>query len=65
MYNLMPLLFGGIMFFLGLYMAINPKSATKKELQNDADAVAKIKKNGFIVIACGVVILIIGIIRFI
>ena len=65
MYNLMPLLFGGIMFFLGLYMVINQKSATKKELQNDADAVAKIKKNGFILIACGIVILIIGIIRFI
>ena len=65
MYNLMPLLFGGIMFCLGLFMAINPKSATKKELQNDADAVAKIKKNGFILIACGIVILIIGIIRFI
>ena len=65
MYDLMPLFFGGIMFILGLVMVINPKSSTKKELQNDVSAVAKTKKNGFIVIACGIIVLIIGIIKFI
>lgn len=53
------------MFILGLVMVINPKGSTKKELQNDVSAVAKTKKNGFIVIACGIIVLIIGIIKFI
>ena len=47
MYDLMPLFFCGIMFVLGLIMVINPKSSTKKELQNDAGAVAKTKKKWF------------------
>ena len=65
MYDLMPLFFGGIMFILGLVMVINPKGSTKKELQNDAGAVSKTKKNGLIVIACGIIVLIIEIIKFI
>ena len=65
MYDLMPLFFGSIMFILGLVMVINPKGSTKKELQNDVSAVAKTKKNGFIVISCGIIVLIIGIIKFI
>ena len=46
-------------------MVINPKGSTKKELQNDVSAVAKTKKNGFIVIACGIVVLVLGIIRLV
>ncbi len=62
MYDFIPFILGGLMFVLGLIMAINPKGSTKKELQNDEKMVAKTKKNGFIVIACGISLFVIGII---
>lgn len=65
MYNLIPIFFGGMMFILGLVMFINPKGSTKKEFQNDESMIAKTKKNGFIVIACGIVVLVLGIIRLV
>lgn len=65
MYNLIPLFLGGMMFILGLIMIINPKNSTKKEFQNDESMIAKTKKNGFIVIACGIVVLVLGIIRLV
>lgn len=65
MYDLIPFFFGGIIFILGLVMVINPKGSTKKEFQNDENKIAATKKNGFIVVACSVILLIIGIIRFI
>ena len=65
MYNLIPLFLGGMMFILGLIMIINPKNSTKKEFQNDERMIAKTKKNGFIVIACGIVVLVLGIIRLV
>lgn len=61
MYDLMPIIFGGLMILLGLYMTINPKNATKKELRNDDNVVKKTKKNGFIEILCGIVVIILGI----
>ena len=65
MYDYIPLFFGGMMFVLGLVMAISPKSSTKKEFQNDENMLAKTKRNGFIVIACGIIVIVVGIIRLI
>ena len=62
MYDYIPFILGGVMFVLGLIMAINPKGSTKKELQNDENMIAKTKKNGFIVIGCGITLFVIGII---
>ena len=61
MYDLMPLILGGIMILLGTYMTTNPVKATKKELREDKNAVKKIKRNGFIEIICGIVLIILGI----
>jgi len=63
MYNFIPLILGGMMFIFGLVMIINPKSSTKKEFQNDENMITKTKKNGFIITACGVVVIVLGIIR--
>ena len=65
MYDYIPLSFGDMMFVLGLVMAISPKSYTKKEFQNDENMLAKTKRNGFIVIACGIIVIVVGIIRLI
>ena len=65
MYDLIPFYLETMILISGLVIVINPKGSTKKEARNDANAVAKVKKIGFLVIACGVVELIIGIIKFI
>lgn len=58
------IVFCGIMMLgLGLYMVISPKNATKKEKRDDESAVASIRKRGFIVIACGIVAIVLGVIR--
>lgn len=62
MYNLLPIFFGVCMLGLGLFMAIDPKNATKKEMREDEKAVAGIRVRGFILIGCGVVLGILGII---
>lgn len=54
-------IFGIMMLLLGLFMVIFPKQSTKKEMRDDPSAVEKIRKNGFIVIGCGIVIIIITI----
>ena len=61
MYDLMPIIFGGLMILLGIYMTTNPVKATKKELREDENAVKKVKRNGFIEIACGIILIILGI----
>ena len=61
MYDLMPIIFGGLMILLGTYMTTNPVKATKKEFREDKNAVKKIKRNGFIEIICGIVLIILGI----
>ncbi len=61
MYDMMPIIFGGLMILLGIYMTTNPVKATKKELREDKDAVKKVKRNGFIEIGCGIVLIILGI----
>ena len=61
MYDLLPVFFGVVMLGLGLFMALNPKGATKEELRDNEAEVAKIKRNGFIIIGCGIVAIVIGI----
>lgn len=63
MYDLIPCLLGGMMILLGTYMSANPKKATKEELRNDENVVKKTKRNGFVVIGCGIVLIILGIIK--
>ena len=48
------------MLGLGLFMAIDPKNATKKEMREDEKAVAGIRVRGFILIGCGIVLGILG-----
>ena len=62
MYDMMPIILGVAMMVIGLYMVIDPVKATKKELREDENAVKKVKRNGFIEIGCGIILIIIGII---
>lgn len=52
---------GIVMSLLGLFMAIFPKLSVKKELREDAKAVAGMRIRGFVVIACGVLVIVINI----
>ena len=61
MYDFIPIILGAVVFGLGLFMSINPKACTKKELQQDSKALAKTKSNGSVLGACGVTMIIIGI----
>lgn len=45
---------GAIFIGLGLFTAICPKKATKKEDSENEEAVKKVRRNGFIEIACGI-----------
>ena len=49
MYEMMEMVFGLLALGLGIYMAVAPKSATKKEMRDDPAAVAKTRKSGIIV----------------
>ncbi len=53
---------GLMMLGLGLFMVISPRNATKAEERDNEQAVASVKKRGFIIVACGIVVVIIGII---
>lgn len=63
MYDLIPFFLGGGIVITGIIMIIYPKASTKKEYRNDANAVAKTKKNGFIEISAGIGLIIIEILR--
>ena len=63
MYDLIPCILGVMMILLGAYMSGNPKKATKEEFRNDEKIVKKTKRNGFVVIGCGIVLIILGIIK--
>lgn len=60
MYNYLPIICGGILLVLGLFMTICPKQATKKEERENEEAVMKTRKNGYVEIACGAIIIIMG-----
>lgn len=63
MYDLIPFILGTLTILLGGYMVISPNNATKKELRNDENVVKKTKNNGFIVIICGIAIILVAISR--
>ena len=48
MYDKIPVFLGAVILILGLFMAIAPKSAAKKEFRDDEDQVKKIRGNGII-----------------
>ena len=54
MYDLIPCFFGGMMILLGLYMFICPVKATKESLRSDNKMVSRTKRNGIVVICCGI-----------
>lgn len=54
----MLIICGIMMLILGLVMVINPKISTKEEFRNDSKIVMKTKKNGFILIGCGIALFI-------
>jgi len=60
MYEKMKIFLGIVMIVLGLFMAICPKKAAKKEERDNPKAVAKVRVSGFIVIGCGVLAILWG-----
>ncbi len=62
MYDKIPVFLGAVILILGLFMAIAPKSATKKEFRDDEDQVKKIRRNGIIMIVLGIAVIIVGLI---
>ena len=59
MYEMMEMVFGLLALGLGIYMAVAPKSATKKEMRDDPAAVAKTRKSGIIVTICGLLLVVV------
>lgn len=62
MYDLIPVFLGAIISILGLIMAILPKQSTKKEMRDDETAVAKVRRNGIVLIIIGIILIIINLI---
>ncbi len=63
MYDYIPFIFAGVSLIIGLYVIINPKSATKKENRENPDMVDKAKKVGYYFLAFAVFNVLSGIIR--
>lgn len=62
MYEILPYILSACFVLLGLFMAIMPKQATKKDLRESEDIVQKTRRNGFIVMVCGIILLVIDIV---
>ena len=62
MYDKIPIFLPAVIIILGIYMAIAPKSATKKENRDNEAEVQKVRKNGFIMIAIGIMDIVIWLI---
>jgi uncharacterized protein YjeT (DUF2065 family) len=62
MYDKIPIILGAVIIILGIYMAVAPKSATKKENRDNEAEVQKVRKNGFIMIAIGIMDIVIWLI---
>lgn len=58
MYDLAEIVLVGLAFVLGLVMTVAPKSCTKKEFQDDPAQVAKIRRNGIILMVIGAVVIV-------
>lgn len=62
MYELIETLMGVCIAALGIYMAVAPKSATRKDLREDENAIAKTKRSGTILIVVGIALTILMVI---
>ena len=58
MYDIVEIALVGLAFVLGLVMTVAPKSCTKKEFQDDPAQVAKIRRNGIILMVIGAVVIV-------
>ena len=58
MYDDMKYILVGIITAMGLFMAIAPKMSTKKELRDNENEVAKIRKGGIFLSVAGILALI-------
>lgn len=52
---------GIVMCLLGLFMVICPKYSVKKEMREDPKAVSGMRIRGFVVIGCGIAVIVINI----
>ncbi len=57
MYDLIPIICGVFFIIYGLVMIISPKTMVKKAYKNDADMIAKTKKNGIFVMIGGILVI--------
>ena len=55
MYEMIPILLGAIMIFMGVFMAASPEKAAKKELRENKNELQKVRKSGFAIIVCGII----------
>lgn len=55
MYEMIKYVLAIMMLGLGLFMIICPKLATKKELRDDPNMVAKNRKSGIVITICGII----------
>ena len=60
MYDYIPIILGCIILVMGIFMVACPKMCTKKELRDDPNAVAKVRKSGITEIVCGICIIGLG-----
>ena len=56
LYDIVEIALVGLAFVLGLIMTVAPKRCTKKEFQDDPAQVAKIRRNGIILMVIGAVV---------
>lgn len=62
MYELIKLACAVVVLVCGIFMAACPQAATKKEMREDPEVVAKTRKSGFIMIVCGVLLVVINLV---
>lgn len=56
LYDMIPVFCGIFFVIYGLLMMVCPKIMVKKEWREDPDRLAKARKNGPVVMICGIVI---------
>jgi uncharacterized membrane protein YfcA len=61
MYDKIPIFLGAIILLMGIFMAVSPKNAAKKEFRENENELQKVRKSGFIMIVCGIITIVIGV----
>ena len=62
MYDMIKIVFALIALGCGIYMVICPKLATKKEMRDDPEVVAKTRKSGIIITVCGILLVVLNVV---